>query len=503
MKNDKFGKDDYTPRWGPNDKLPKQTKRQLNPEEKRKRRIDIAYKSFTQTYSQNFFSPITDQQTEDAFYEVETYRLFPVRANGVSFEKAYKDTPYVNVESLINYYKKSFGYNNKQIYNLLAKNDNIDYFSKALWSPPSPAKGASTKGMGASFHPASSAGVAATTKAATDAKMKADKNGLYSKGNQTMQGMQGLGEAYANLAAMNNHGILSEHSNSADVEHRSPQEAAHWKYMHGLKDSRSMNIGLANNGTGQWGSKVGATPIVKINDHEGHEQIFAHHPTHGWVPSHGIAQDKTTGKDVVGFHTGEMGDYHRNIANHLNTFVPGHLFRDEKNHEKIGNLNLTLGNGRDELHQNGLEHANTAEKVRNFTSKFNDKKRGYLASDPTNPAKTIRLQPNVFGHEGWTTDRDSADIKGKPAGFAERAILNEGHMQDIASGKRKHFSKNADPKMTGDPKLGPKSKTFMDHANTYFRDLRHGKRKKRVKAGWHGLDTFENNNDASYGAFSF
>jgi len=469
MKNDKFGDNDYTPRWGPGDRRPKKVPK-VNKEPKEVTDMN-GINAVDKSYRKEYLAPVNKAMSEDEYYRIQLYKIFPVKALNDDLDKSYSQTSFTNVDTLIQFHNSAFGYTVKKTYELL--NKGMQSFQKALWTPPT-GKGAG----GATSHPASTAGVAATETAAKAAGTFTPATATTRqvvKGNRSMQGQGGLNEAHQNLAAMNRAGIISEHLNSGEKETRSPGEIAHWKGQHGVSDSRAMNIGLANNGTGPgWNSKEGATPILKINDHEGHEQIFAHHEKHGWMPSSGISQDKTTGKDVVGFHAGKQSEYHQAISDHLNTFVPGHLFRDSNNHDQVANLNLAKDNGHDEFHAHGVDSANTKDKVNQLHADLKKNGRDYM--DPVKGKVT--LKPTSVGSEGFMQRVESKGLK-------EQSDTNMKHVKDLE----------------GWSGASPRANGFVE-ANKFFhgRGKKAGRVSKRTKANWDG-DGLNHADKSTYGTY--
>ena len=466
MKNDKFGDNDYTPRWGPGDRRTKKVPK-VNKE------VDDmnGIKAIDKSYRKEYLAPVNKAMAEEEYYRIQLYKMFPVQALSDDLDKSYSRTSYTNVDALIQFHKSSFGYTVQKTYELLSKG--MQSFQKALWTPPPPSKTNATGG--ATSHPASPAGVAATQTAATAAgSVRAGTPTTPPRiiENKSMKGQAGLNEAHQNLAAMNRSGIISEHLNPSEKETRSVGEQMHWKGQHGVSDSRAMNIGLANNGTGPaWNSKEGATPILKINDHEGHEQIFAHHASHGWVPSSGISMDKKSGKDVVGFHTGKQSEYHQGISDHLNTFVPGHLFRDTNHHDQVANLNLAKDNGHDEFHAHGADSANTLDKVtklhEDLTTSGRDYKdpvKGVQNQKPSGVSGTAKMKPGTKGSEGFENSVASK-------GLDEQGDTNMRHVRAVHLGLS----------------VGKGGTTSAD-ANRFFngRGKKAGRISKRKKVSWDG-----------------
>ena len=464
MKNDKFGDNDYTPRWGPGDRRSKKVPK-VNKEPKEVTDMN-GIKAIDKSYRKEYLAPVNKSMAEEEYYRIQLYKMFPVQALSDDLDKSYSRTSYTNVDALIQFHKSSFGYTVQKTYELLSKG--MESLQKAMWTPP---KGPGTGG--ATSHPASTAGVAATETAAKASGSWNATAGRAKTVNNSMKGQAGLNEAHQNLAAMNRTGIISEHLNPGEKETRSVGEQMHWKGQHGVSDSRAMNIGLANNGTGPaWNSKEGATPILKINDHEGHEQIFAHHDKLGWVPSSGISMDKGTGKDVVGFHTGKTSDYHQSISDHLNTFVPGHLFRDTNHHDQVGNLNLAKDNGHDEFHAHGADSANTLDKVTALHADL--KTNGREFTDPATGKKGMDT--------GRKNGKEGFSIAAENKGLAEQGDTNTKHVKAIESGS---------PAASG--------KT-PDDANKFFNGRGKKAGSKRKKMNWEG-DGTNHADKSAYGTY--
>lgn len=469
MKNDKFDDKDYTPRWGPGDRRTKKIPK-VNKEPKEVTDMN-GIKAIDKSYRKEYLAPVNKAMAEEEYYRIQLYKMFPVQALSDDLDKSYSHTSYTNVDALIQFHKSSFGYTVQKTYELLSKG--MQSFQKALWTPPT-GRGAG----GATSHPASTAGLAATeaaAKASGSFKPATATAPQVIKQNNSMQGQAGLNEAHQNLAAMNRAGIISEHLNPGEKETRSVGEQMHWKGQHGVSDSRAMNIGLANNGTGPaWNSKEGATPILKINDHEGHEQIFAHHEKYGWLPSSGISMDKNTGKDVVGFHSGKQSDYHQSIMNHLNTFVPGHLFRDTNHHDQVANLNLAKDSGHDEFHAHGVDSANNLDKVTKLHEDLKTNGREYM--DPVKGKVTEKpVKVGTNGSEGFMNRVESK-------GLTEQGDTNMKHVQTIESGLPSSTAKTP------------------DDANKFFNGRGKKAGKKRIKTNWEG-DVTNHADKSAYGTY--